>query len=367
PSRWRTTIKLTDGEQTVIAFLDASVRGSVPHFELDSHMHVRGIVTAAYYPEIRVWLETPADAKSKGVAAEVVTRRLWIGLTITGGIVLLLAGWAWMLHQSRIAVHELNASLESRVTERTAELAAAKDDLAQALSQERELSELKSRFVSLVSHEFRTPLGIIMSAVEVMRHFGGRITAQKQAELQEDIHAATLQMSGLMERVLLLGRAEAGKIGWKPMLTDLPLLCEKIVDEGMSSTHGRCPVQFSAVGDFQGAMMDEALVRHILSNLLSNAVKYSPEGSPVELTLRRDGGEVIFTMKDHGIGIPKADQAKLFEAFHRASNVGDISGTGLGLLLVKHCVGQHRGRLELQSEEGAGTTFTVYLPLTSAL
>ncbi len=363
PGRWRTTIKLGAGDQTVIAFLDAPARGTVTHFELDSRLRVRGIVTAAYYPEIRVWLPTSRDAQSLGLATEVVTHRLWIGLAIAGGIVALLAGWAWMLHSSRLAVHELNASLESRVAERTAELAAAKDDLARALSQERELGELKSRFVSLVSHEFRTPLGITMSAVEVLRHFGGKISPGKHAELHEDIHAATLQMSALMEQVLLLGKAEAGKIGWKPARVDLPLLCEKIVDEGLSATNKRCPVKFVAEGDLNNAMVDESLVRHIIGNLLSNAVKYSPEGSPVELTLHRDGDEAVFIVKDRGIGIPKADQGKLFEAFHRASNVGETPGTGLGLLLVKHCITQHQGGIGIQSEEGAGTTFTVRLPV----
>jgi signal transduction histidine kinase len=365
PGRWRTTIKLGADDKTVVVFLDASSRGTVTHFATDSRLRVRGVVTAAYYPEIRIWLPTPQDVQSLGVATEVVTRRLWIGLSIAGGIVVLLGGWAFMLNRSRVAIRELNASLEARVTERTAELAAAKDDLARALSQERELGELKSRFVSLVSHEFRTPLGITMSAVEVLRHFGGKITPEKHAELHEDIHSATLQMSGLMEQVLLLGKAEAGKIGWQPARVDVPVLCEKIVDEGLSATNRRCPVNFTAEGNFDGAMMDESLVRHIIGNLLSNAVKYSAEGSPVEFTLSREGDDAVLKIQDHGIGIPKADQPKLFEAFHRASNVGETPGTGLGLLLVKHCVDQHRGSIEMQSEEGVGTTFTVRLPVVS--
>lgn len=366
PGRWRTTMKLGDGDQTIIAFMDASARGTMTHFGPDSRLRVRGIVTAAYYPEIRVWLPTADDVLSLGVATEVVTRRLWIGLSIASGFVVLLIGWAFILHRSRVTVRELNASLETRVSERTAELAAAKDDLARALSQERELHELKSRFVSLVSHEFRTPLGITMSAVEVLRHYGGKITPEKHAELHEDIHSATLQMSGLMEQVLLLGRAEAGKIGWHPTRVDLLLLGEKIVDESLSSTNARCPVRFTAEGDFDGAMMDESLVRHIIGNLLSNAVKYSPQGSPVEITISREGDEAVIKVQDQGIGIPLADQAKLYEAFHRASNVGETPGTGLGLLLVKHCVDLHQGSIQMQSEEGVGTTFTVRLPMISS-
>ena len=366
PGRWRTTMRLADGDQFVVVFLDASSRGTVPHFGLDSRLNVRGVVTAAYYPEIRVWLPSPHDVRSLGIATEVVTRRLWIGLAIAAGVVVLLGGWAFLLHRSRVAVRELNASLETRVSERTAELAAAKDELARALSQERELGELKSRFVSLVSHEFRTPLGITMSAVEVLRHFSGRITAEKHAELYEDIHAATLQMSGLMEQVLLLGKAEAGKVTCHPSRVDLPQLCERLVDEVRQATNHRCPVKLSADGSFDGAMMDESLVRHIVGNLLSNAVKYSPEGSPVEIHLLRQGDEAVLKVMDRGIGIPLADQSKLFEAFHRASNVGETPGTGLGLLLVKHCVEMHHGSIEMQSEEGVGTTFTVRLPVTDA-
>lgn len=366
PGRYRTTMKLKDADHTIIAYLDAPARGALTHLEQDHLLRVRGIVTGApHFPEIRLWVPTPDDLQSLGVATDVVTRRLWMGLGIAGVIVIMLVGWAFMLRRSHTVVRDLNASLETRVADRTAELAAAKDDLARALSQERELSELKTRFVSLVSHEFRTPLGVTMSAVEVLRHYRERITPEKHDELLEDIHSATLRMSGMMEQVLLLGRAEAGKIDWRPTSIDLPELCGKLVDEGLSATHRRCPVKLTVEGDFSGALMDEALVRHIIGNLLSNAVKYSPEGSPVDFCLCREGDEAVFTVQDRGIGIPVADQPRLFEAFQRASNVGETPGTGLGLLLVKRCVELHHGSIAVQSQEGAGTTFTVRLPVRS--
>lgn len=364
PGRWRTTIKLGDSEHRIVAFLDASARGALGHLKQDHLLRVRAIVTGApHFPEIRLWVTKPEDLQSLGFAMDVVTRRLWMGLAIAAVIVITLAGWALMLSRSRKVVRELNASLETRVTERTAELATAKDELAQALSQERDLSEMKTRFVSLVSHEFRTPLGVTMSAVEVLRHYRERITPEKHEELLEDIHAATLRMSGMMEQVLLLGRAEAGKIDWRPMPLDLPDLCGKLVDEGLSATHGRCPLHFTVEDDFNNAHMDESLVRHIIGNLLSNAIKYSPEGTPVDFTLCRKANDAVITIKDRGIGIPTADQSRLFAAFHRASNVGEIPGTGLGLLLVKRCVELHRGTISLHSQEGIGTTFTVHLPM----
>ena len=156
---------------------------------------------------------------------------------------------------------------------------------------------------------------------------------------------------------------DSGKLVWRPVPLDLPEFCGKLVDDGLSATQHRCPIAFTAEGDFSGALMDESLLRHIIGNLLSNAVKYSPEGSPVEFKLCREGEEAVFSVQDHGIGIPVADQARLFEAFHRASNVGETPGTGLGLLLVKRCVELHHGSMTVQSQEGVGTTFTVRLPV----
>lgn len=364
PGRFRTTMKLEDSDHRIVAFLDAPVRGALKHLGEDHLLRVRGIVTGApHFPEIRLWVRTPDDLQSMGVAREVVTRRLWTSLAFAALIVLMMAGWVFLLRRSRAAVREANAGLEMRVTERTHELASAKEDLARALSQERELNELKTRFVSLVSHEFRTPLGVTMSAVELLRHYRERISGEQYDELLMDIHSATLQMSRLMEQVLLLGRTEAGKLALNPAPLDLPDLCAKLVDEGLSATNRRCPVNLAAEGDFGEACMDSALLRHIISNLLSNAVKYSPQGSVVDFRLHREGDDAVLTIQDHGIGIPKEDQVRLYEAFHRASNVGETPGTGLGLLLVKRCVDLHHGSIQLTSGAGEGTTFTVRLPL----
>jgi signal transduction histidine kinase len=267
-------------------------------------------------------------------------------------------------------VRELNTTLERRVASRTSELAEAnvqlrqaKDDLVKALAQERELTRLKSSFVSMVSHEFRTPLGITMSAVELLRNYLDQLTPGKLKELLDDIHASTLRMAGLMEQVLLLGRVEAGKINFKATPMDVAAFGRKLVDETIAATGRKCPVKFGADGDLAGAQGDESLLRHIFSNLLSNAVKYSPAGSVVECIARREGNDAVFTVRDHGIGIPEEDRARLFEAFHRASNVGETPGTGLGLLIVKRCVELHRGTIDFDSRLREGTTFILRLPL----
>jgi signal transduction histidine kinase len=261
-------------------------------------------------------------------------------------------GWIW--------------SLRRKVHQRTAALALANVELDRTLAAERELGELKSRFVSLVSHEFRTPLGITMSAVELLRNYMERLDRDKIKELFNDIHASTLRMSDLMEQVLVLGRAEAGKISVNAAPLDLPALCRKLADEALSAASHKCRIQIAADSDLDAARGDESLVRHIFSNLLSNAVKYSLESSDqigVEFHVRRDGCNAVFTVRDRGIGIPKADQPRIFEAFHRASNVDDRPGSGLGLLIVKRCVELHQGSIAFDSHAGQGTRFQVRLPL----
>lgn len=261
------------------------------------------------------------------------------------------------------AMLSLNHTLEQRVAERTAELQAAQEELHRALATERELGELKSRFVSIVSHEFRTPLGVTMSAVEVLRYYDDKLKPEKRRELCDDIYSATRNMAGLMEHVLLLGRVEAGKLVCKPLPLDLAVLFEKFIDEQKTATQEKCPIELEIEGDCASAVGDEALLHHIFGNLISNAVKYSPGGQSVRVRLRRSGEEALCSVIDSGIGIPEKDQAHLFEAFNRASNVGDIPGTGLGLVIVKRCVEFHGGIIAVDSMPGRGTSFDVTLPL----
>ena len=248
------------------------------------------------------------------------------------------------------------------VIDRT-EQARTEESMRRALEQERELNELRLRFTSIVSHEFRTPLGVIMSAVELLRNYFERLDAARRNELFEDIHQATRRMADLMEQVLVLGRADAGKLGFTPAPLDLSGLCAKLAGETRSATADKCPLAFNDTGCSGDAIADEPLLRHILSNLLSNAVKYSPAGSPVEFMVRRDGIDAIFTVRDHGIGIPAKDQQRLFEAFHRAANVDEIPGSGLGLLIAKRCAELHGGSISFTSAEGEGTEFVVRLPV----
>src|SRR5262249_21368652 len=239
----------------------------------------------------------------------------------------------------------------------------AGEDVRRALEQEKELSRLKMSFVNLVSHEFRTPLGVILSSADILQTYHDRLGPQQRATHLQDIRHATQQMTGLMEEVLLLGRVEAGKLQCKPEPLDLAGFCKRLVEEQVSASNQKCPIHL-AIEPFPGsANADEGLLRHIFANLLSNAIKYSPAGKPVDFTVRREAADALFEVRDHGIGITAEDQKNLFEVFHRGQNVGEIPGTGLGMVIVKRCVDLHSGKLELASQLGTGTTVTVRLAL----
>jgi PAS domain S-box len=239
----------------------------------------------------------------------------------------------------------------------------AEAELRKALEHERELSELKSTFVNVVSHEFRTPLGVIVSSTDILEHYFDRLKADQRAGHLQDIRHSAQQMAGLMEEVLLLGRVESGRMQCKPEPIDLAGFCQRLVDEQLSATNRKCPIVLSIEGCGAEARGDEALLRHVFNNLLSNAVKYSSAGKNVAFHVRREGENAVFEIRDRGIGIPPADQKRLFEAFHRGVNVGETPGTGLGLVIVKRCVDLHGGSIQIQSEPGSGTTVTVRLTL----
>jgi signal transduction histidine kinase len=215
----------------------------------------------------------------------------------------------------------------------------------------------------LVSHEFRTPLEIIMSSVDNLHRYHDRLAAEKRGQLLLSINKAVRRMSGMMEEVLVLGRLETDRMTFKPAPLEVRSLCQRICDEIGSATGNRCPIKLEVSGAIELAQGDESLLRHIFTNLLSNAVKYSPVGSPVSFLVHRDDQTAVCRITDQGCGVPESDQKYLFQAFHRGSNVGQIPGTGLGLLIVQRCVKLHGGEITFETVEGTGTTFTVTLPL----
>jgi len=243
----------------------------------------------------------------------------------------------------------------------------SEQEIREALEQQKALNELRSRFVAMTSHEFRTPLSAILSAGELLRDYGDRLPATERTELLDGIAAAVQRMSRMLDRVLLLGRADAQMLEFAPMPLDLVPLARKFIDEARAQ-HPDATSEVVTAFDpaLRRGRYDEKLLRHIFGNLLSNALKYSPEGGSVRFALRPLDGGTEFEVADHGIGIPTDEIPHLFGSFHRASNVGDIQGTGLGLAIVKNAVDKHGGRIAVHSAPGEGTRFTVWLPAAAA-
>ena len=239
----------------------------------------------------------------------------------------------------------------------------AEEDIRRALERERELNDLKSRFVSMTSHEFRTPLATILSSAELLEQYGERLPPEEKRDLQRSIRGAVERMTKMLDNVLTIGKAEANMLNFAPGPTDLAAFCETLADEMRLAAGARLVLEFSYEGARAPVQVDEKLLRHALTNLLSNACKYSPEGGTVEFSARVVDGAALFQVRDHGIGIPPEDQSRLFETFHRARNVGNIAGTGLGLAIVKKSVDLHGGSVDVESRLGEGTCFRVTIPI----
>ena len=283
--------------------------------------------------------------------------------------------------QIKALLERTNEELEIRVAESTAQLRLANEqlraeiaqrkhlesELLLALEKERELNELKSRIVATVSHEYRTPLTTILSSTEMLQQYGYRWTEEKKQKHFQRIQASVKYLTKLVNDVLFVNQAEAESLEFNPVPLDVEQVAFRLVEEFHHQSVGQHTISFECQGVSTNLLLDERLIESMLRNLLSNAIKYSPQGSQVlfELVLERDA--VVFRISDQGIGIPSADQTKLFNAFFRGSNVGTTPGVGLGLLIVKECVDLHGGEIVVESRVGVGTKFTVTLPLAPRL
>lgn len=273
--------------------------------------------------------------------------------------------WVWVLSRGRVVERAGDGSAlrmagtNVDITQRKR----AEVELLSALQREKELSEMKSKFVSIASHELRTPLATILSSAELLEHYSDGLSAEDKLKMLHGIQGAVKRMNAMIEDVLVIGKAEAGALQFEPKPVDLRELCRKVVEELRPGVAKQHVIQFEQQFERGNLNLDEKLLRHILTNLLSNAVKYSPAGSTVSLQLAERDGKALIEVGDQGIGIPVEDQARLFESFHRASNVGNRQGTGLGLVIVKKAVELHGGTISIDSKVDAGTRISVRLPL----
>lgn len=256
---------------------------------------------------------------------------------------------------TEVTVYRQN--LERLVAERTKEL-------NDALNAEREVIEMKSRFISIASHEFRTPLTTISLTSGYLKRYETKIDAAHRLKKLDLIDKQVSHMTSLLDDVLMLGKAEAGKIFAQWELTSLVPLIEEIVDEiQLASDQIKVKTQWISVPKL--ILMDPKLFHNILANLLTNAIKFSPSGRDVELTVTGEYDHLILGVKDYGMGIPSDDVPTLFEPFQRGGNVASIQGTGLGLSIVKKSVELLGGTIRVTSTLGEGSEFVVTLPIKS--
>lgn len=233
-------------------------------------------------------------------------------------------------------------------------------DSRAALDSQQEFNNLRSRFVALTSHEFRTPLTSILSSQDLLKHYHERLSEAERLKILDTIESGVHRMTRMLDRVLLLGKTEAHMLEFRPKVIDLRALCADLVHEAQSQQPGTgCQISMDYAIGPQDGMYDDKLLRHIFSNLLSNAIKYSPYGGQVRLSVVTEEDQTVFEVSDQGIGVPADEIEHLFESFHRASNVGSIAGTGLGLVIVKQAVELHGGTITVHSQVGQGTTFRV--------
>jgi PAS domain S-box-containing protein len=238
------------------------------------------------------------------------------------------------------------------------------DEIRLALEREKELSNLKTRFFAMASHEFRTPLSTALAASQLLENSRTEWdNTEKRLRNLHRIQDSVKNMVQLLDDILTINRAESGSLAFNPQPVDLELYCRQFVEEMQLSAGDRHSLKFISGGAAVPAQLDEKLLRSMLSNLLSNAIKYSPQGGPVFLQLEFQSHHVLLQVRDRGIGIPLEDRAQLFEPFHRGRNIRSIPGTGLGLVVVKKCVDLHQGTVSIDSRIGVGTTCMVSMPL----
>lgn len=270
----------------------------------------------------------------------------------------------------------LNAELELQVQERTNELELAinrllsantileqnKKELNLALDKEKELNELKSRFVSMASHEFRTPLSTIMSSASLISKYIEEAQNDKREKHVNRIKSAVNNLTGILNDFLSLSKIEEGKVIISNEEVHLDNLCSLVIDEVKGLLQDGQKIKHTS-DQVYILHTDKRVLKNILFNLISNAIKYSPKHSDIFCHMSHTDQDLVIQITDKGIGIPEEEQKYLFERFFRASNVETIQGTGLGLNIVKRYVELLKGTINFESELGKGTQFTIKIPL----
>ncbi|MCB0697759.1 MAG: PAS domain-containing sensor histidine kinase [Chitinophagaceae bacterium] len=257
--------------------------------------------------------------------------------------------------ESEDALIELNSKLEQKVKERTS-------SLSEALEKEKELNELKSRFVSMASHEFRTPLSTILSSAYLIAQYIKTEDQSKRDKHIARIVSSVNMLNDILNDFLSVGRIEEGKIQVRIAEVNFKEVITAVVNEMQTILKPGQEILYTHSGD-EVAWLEPSLLRHIMMNLISNAIKFSPENSHITIQTMQENGKLALTVQDSGLGISEEDQTHLFDRFFRGSNVSNIQGTGLGLHIVSKYVELMNGTIVCNSELNKGTTFIINLDL----
>lgn len=242
------------------------------------------------------------------------------------------------------------------------ELKESKKRLQESLESEKEINELKDRFIAMISHEIRTPITAIVSSLDLLDSYSDRLTPEKKKQIYSRMLNGSGRIIELVEEVLLMGKAQSGNMDAEYSETDMKALIRKIAEVHKNGSLNEHKVDVSVDLKQDRTITDTRLVTHIFDNLLSNAAKYSPKGSVVSVCVEEVGEEVHFSVSDQGIGIGEDEIDRIFEPFYRSRKVFDIAGTGLGLTIVKGSVETLGGTVAVHSETGKGTSFVIKIP-----
>ncbi len=235
------------------------------------------------------------------------------------------------------------------------------------LAQQQQMNELQRRLFSMVSHEFRTPLTVILGSAQLLTSSAFALTPERTQKNLHRIQSAAKLMTELLNQILTLSRAEVGALEFHPKLVDVEAFCLNLLADLQLTLSPERSLNFTSHGRCGHTNLDDKLLYSILSNLLGNALKYSATTTPVELRLRCQPDATLFEVQDWGKGIAPEDLPHLFEPFHRGQNAAETAGSGLGLAVVKKCVDLHQGAIAVTSTLEQGTTFTVRIPNRPAL
>jgi PAS domain S-box-containing protein len=248
------------------------------------------------------------------------------------------------------------------VSQNITERKKAEEEMINALQKERQVNELKSRFVSMASHEFRTPLATVLSSVALIARYNKPEDEEKRMKHINRIKSSVSNLTQILEEFLSLGKLEEGRVANVPETIDIQEFATDITEELQMTAKAGQSIHYSHYGVGAMVRVDKQLLRNVLFNLLSNAIKYSPENREIIFETIVKDNELEINITDHGIGIPDDDQMLIFSTFYRAQNVTNIEGTGLGLNIVKKYVELMNGEISFVSELNKGTTFTVKIP-----